>query len=220
MCGDLKHAVRRGVADRPVGAQVFLAELRDDRSAGGVLITEDASNSSLRAQRFNDLRRKGWLGTWEVGPLEIDRGAGDLPVAGLRILARRNLGRTPGSTANPVREIEGGRYASARASACFAETERTQIRNVERAEPDARAVGIEASAPFRDMPQRIATFIAERRGIGGPAHAERIQHDENRAAHANCVSAAGVEHPHVGASRACILAKNSANSAGSRGALV
>jgi hypothetical protein len=42
MCGDLEHAIRRGVANRFAGTHMFFAELTNDFSPGSMLIAEDA----------------------------------------------------------------------------------------------------------------------------------------------------------------------------------
>src|SRR6185295_3453855 len=47
MGSDLKDRIRRGVADRLAGPDVFLAELGDDRRPRGMLVAEDAWKAGL-----------------------------------------------------------------------------------------------------------------------------------------------------------------------------
>ena len=89
--GDLEHRVGRGVADRLAGPDVLLAERLDDRHARGVLVAEDARQLRLGDQRVGQRLRERRLGVRKIGPRERHRHAGDLPVAGWRVLAGRGL---------------------------------------------------------------------------------------------------------------------------------
>ena len=84
---DLEDRVGGGVADGLAGPHVLLAELFDDRRAGGVAVGENAGKLALLDQRSGQRFRKGGNGFGEIAPVEIDRGSGDLPVAGGRVLA-------------------------------------------------------------------------------------------------------------------------------------
>ncbi len=126
--GDLENAVCGRVADRPTRAQVFLTELLDYCRAGRVLVAEHPAELRARAERIDDLVGKGGLRLRKVGPIELDGCAGNLPVAGLRILASRHFSGASGGPADPVRRFERGWSAAARASCAFAEPKCAKVR--------------------------------------------------------------------------------------------
>ena len=84
---DLEDAVGGGVADGPASPHALLAQLRDDGGAGRVPIAENAGQPCVPDQRLGQFPRKAGLGLREVVPREGHRLAGDLPVAGGRVLA-------------------------------------------------------------------------------------------------------------------------------------
>src|SRR5581483_9101931 len=121
--GDLEHAVGRGVADRLAGAQMFFAEFLDDLRAGCVTIAEHARQLRALAQRLDQFARKARLLAREIAPVLAHRRAGDFPVPGLRILARRSFRRGAGAAAVPAARLQAGRRAAGGNAACFAQTQ-------------------------------------------------------------------------------------------------
>jgi hypothetical protein len=83
MRGDLEHAIGGGVANRPTGVHVLVAELRDDLGAGRVFVAEGAVEAAALAQLVDQLPRKTRLRFRKVTPLEAHRCAGDFPMARL-----------------------------------------------------------------------------------------------------------------------------------------
>ena len=96
--GDLQHAVGGGVEDRLAAGDMLDAEVVDHRHAGGMRVAERAGQAGARDQRAGDLRRDRRVGAREIVPLPGHRHAGELPVAGGRVLAAGDLGgRGPGA---------------------------------------------------------------------------------------------------------------------------
>src|SRR5690606_21958473 len=127
----------------------------------------------------------------KVRPVELDWRAGDLPMTGLRVFARRDLRGASGRSAIPIRNFETLWYATARGTAALADPERTKARHIERPCAHTGGIGCARGTAIGDVAERIAPFIAEGGSIRRAAAAERIQDDEDRAAHATCSSLAG-----------------------------
>ncbi len=70
---------------------------------------------------------------------------------------------------------------------------------MKRAGSNTGAVGIAGGAALSDVTERVAAFIAERCRIGCAPDAERIEDDEDRAAHATCSSDTAEGSPCAGA---------------------
>ncbi len=69
----------------------------------------------------------------------------------------------------------------------LAQTERHHVREMQLAGSQARPVALSRRAGERDMPDRVRALIAVARGIRRAADAHGIEHDEQRAAHAETV---------------------------------
>jgi hypothetical protein len=85
--GDLEDTIDRGVADRPTGALVFLAQPGDDIGAAGVAVAENTVGAGEALDLRHDVIGKGGIGSWKVAPVPRHRQAGKFPVARWRVLA-------------------------------------------------------------------------------------------------------------------------------------
>ena len=182
MRGDLEHGIGRGVADRLPRPQVLLAELLDDVGARGVPVAEDARKPALGDQRCGQRLRKGGDRLREIAPVEIDRRAGDLPMAGGRVLAARRLDPIAPLAAGS-RQREARRRPPGRGHHRVAEAERVETRKAERPAPQAVAIASAERAGLGDMAERVGAFVAVSRGVVRAAAADRIEHDDDGAGH-------------------------------------
>ena len=180
---DLEHAVDRGVADRLGRPDVLGAELVEDRGAGGVAVAEDAGELRLGDERLRELGRKGRLAVREIAPVEIDRHAGDLPVAGGRVLAARGLDAVAPSPGGLAERLEVRRHPPGRGLAGKPESQRDEVRQVQRALAQPGAVALPPGASLGDVADRVGAGIAIGRRILRPADADGVEHDDQRAGH-------------------------------------
>ena len=88
---DLKHAIGRRVYDRLAGLYVLVAELGNDRRAGGMTVAEHAGQVSFADKFVKQVLREGIGGFVEIAPIEQHRHAGDFPMTAGRVLATRKL---------------------------------------------------------------------------------------------------------------------------------
>ncbi len=148
--GDLQDAIDGGVDDRLSGPHMLGAEFVDDGGSGGVLVAEDPGKLRLSDQGLRQDGRKGWMGVREIAPVEGDRHARDLPMAGRRVLALRGLDAVaPGALQRTAgSKIRG--HPPRRGFAGEPEAEGCEVGQVERPLPQARPV---ASALQRRPPR-------------------------------------------------------------------
>ena len=110
--GDLEHRVGGRVADGFQRSQVLLAIIFDHCGARSMAIGENSGELAFGDQRLGQRRRKGGNRLREIAPVEVDRRAGELPMAGGRILAARSLNSiTP--LAARLRKRKAGRRPTA-----------------------------------------------------------------------------------------------------------
>src|SRR5690606_10048555 len=193
--GDLKDAVRRGVADRLAAAYVRFAQLLDDLRARSVSLAEHAMQTRRGAQRIDQLGCEARLFLREIAPFESHGGARDLPMAGLRVLARGYFGGGARATMRPrIRAQADGRVAGCDATA-LCDAERRQVGDAQGAASQARSIAPAGGAALRDVSQRGRALVAERCCVGRSAHAEGIEHKQERPAHAACSARSKREPP-------------------------
>ena len=189
MAGDLKHAVSRGVADRPAGAHVFGAMFLDDRNAGGMAIAQRAARAAKPRHLIHQVLREGGDGVGEVMPIPRHRDTRQFPMPRRRVLAARHLCRrapAPGGVGGEARHI-GARGQPHR---------RAQPKRIEVGHPQGAAPPLLGPAPGAgggDMAQRrgagIGYIAVEKRiGIGRAARADAVHHDQEGAGHATILS--------------------------------
>ena len=80
------------------------------------------------------------------------------------------------------------RKAAGRGFAGEAEAQRVEMGRLERSCAQTLAVGGAARAGFRDMADRVGAFIAEVRGVGRAATAERIENQQDGARHYSAIA--------------------------------
>src|SRR6185503_10199113 len=141
------------------------AEFGDDLRAGSVTRAENAGDTALGTQCFDQPLREARHDAREVAPVQCDRDAGDFPMSGLRILASGLLGGAAGVTALPMFDFKPGRNASGGAAARRAESERRQVRQPQLALAGTRGVGLGRCAALCDMAERVGATVAIVRGI-------------------------------------------------------
>ena len=188
---DLEDGIGGGVADRLPGPDMLLAELGDDLGARGVLVAEDARELRLADQRVGQLLREGRDRLREVAPVEADRDAGDLPVAGRRVLA---LGDLDAVAPKPFRRagMRRGRGAARRArpppprrSRAGRGWERRAVRR------EGRRGRRRPRCMLRRCGRRCRRRRRRTRGVFGAADADRIEDDEDGAGHGASLGAGG-----------------------------
>jgi hypothetical protein len=151
---------------------MLLAEFDNDLGAGSMLVAEDTGQSAAIDERVGDFLRDGGDHAWEIAPVECHRRAGDLPMAGWRILAVGALDRiAPLATDGHAREAFGPR--TARQFSSLGEPQRGEIGEIQ--------LGL-----FGDMADRVGALVAETRGVGRAADPDRIKYHENGAIHLAC----------------------------------
>ena len=183
---DLEDRIGRGVADRLAGPDMLLAEFGDDHGARGVSVAEDARQVRLaRSARPSASLGKHGTVSREIAPVEHHRHAGDLPMAGWRVLALRDF--------DPVAEapLRLRRRDRDRAAPCRS---RPPPPRRARAGRDLAAAAARSASPSRspspsragrgDMAERVGALVAERAGVLGAADPDGIEHDQDRACHA------------------------------------
>ena len=135
----------------------------------------------LADQRFGEVSREGRDGLGKIAPLEWDRHRRDLPMAGRRVLAVRNLlggAEETGDSVDADRRIGiAGEYRG------MAKSERHHVRHVQRATPQAITIAVSGRAGGGDMAERIRALVAEIGRIGCTADAEGVQNEDERARH-------------------------------------
>src|SRR3954451_17338918 len=182
MSRDLKDAVRGRVADRLAGADMLLAEFRDDFRPGGVAVAENPGDFGTCAQLLDQL---GWKRRPRIGkqaPGERNRDAGQLPVAGWRVLPVRSLGSAGESRAGIRACVKARRHTACGQTTRIAEAHRYQVGNAQRAASTA-AFRCAGGTSFGDVQDRVGPGVAIGSRIGCAADAHRV-HDENeRACH-------------------------------------
>ena len=179
MRGNLEHGIRRGVADRPAGAQMRLAMRGDDRHTRGVAIAQDARCPGQLADQRHQLFGKGRNRVGEVGPVPWHRHPGQFPMARGCILAPAHLGcGTPAALGLRAQT----RRAQARGKLNRrAQAQRIKVGQVQR--PRAALIRPPFGAGQRDMAQRIGPGVAKIGRIGCAAAADRIHHDQKGPRH-------------------------------------
>src|SRR5208282_2917677 len=187
--GDLQHGVRRGVADGLQRAEVLLAELLDDDRARGVTIAQNAGKPAFVDQCGGERLGEGGNSFREIAPVEVDRGSGDLKVAGGRILAARGLDSV---TPLPARAIHGeaGRRTAGRGLDRVAEAERVEAWKAERPAPQPVPIAEAKRAGLGDMAERVGALVAVSPGVFRAAAADRVEHDDDGAGHKRLTSLA------------------------------
>ena len=159
------------------------AELVEDRGAGGMAVAEDAGELRLGDERVRELGREGRLGVREVAPVEVDRHAGDLPVARGRVLAARGLDAVAPSPGGLAERLEVRRQPPGRGRAGKAEAERDEVRQMQRTLAQSGAVALPPGAGLGDVADRVGAGVAIGGGILGAADADGVEHDDQRAGH-------------------------------------
>ena len=85
------------------------------------------------------------LGVREIAPVEVDRHAGDLPMAGGRVLAARGLDAVAPSPGGRAERLEVRRQPPGRGRAGKAEAERDEVRQMQRTLAQSGAVALAAA---------------------------------------------------------------------------
>ena len=157
--GDLKHAVGRRVHDPVAGLHVLGAELVDDHRARRGLVAEHAA-AGLAREIVEEFRRES---VWEDRKRAIEHDAHHLPVTRDGILAGRSFGHAAdGSRKAGIGALTGGRAERGDA----AETKRAQGRQGQR-------------HGARDVAERVAAFVAVRRGIRQRADSDAVEDNDD-----------------------------------------
>ena len=113
------------------------------------------------------LLRKGGNGVREIAPVELQRHAGDFPMAGDGVLAARDFGC---AATWPMSVAASERIAARRRARRLPKPERGHVRHVQR-------------HVLADVAQRVGALVTEGRGIGRTADAEAIEDQEKGAGH-------------------------------------
>ncbi len=99
-----------------------------------------------------------------------------------RVLALRDL--LGGSeAAGRLGLTQTGGPAAGRRLGGAAEAEAVEVRQVERAGAEARAIALPARAGGGDVAERVGAFVAESAGVGGAADAETVEYDQKGSRH-------------------------------------
>src|SRR6185437_1558659 len=179
---DLKHRIGGRVADGLPRPHALLAVILDHRGARGVAVGENAGKPALSDHRFGQPAGEGGNRLREIAPVEIDRSAGKLPMAGRRVLAAGGLDSIAPLAAR-LGKGEERRRAAGRGLHRPAKPERLEARQLQGPAPQAVAIAASLGASVGDVAQRIGALVAVGRRILGAAAADRIEDDEDGAGH-------------------------------------
>ena len=184
MRGDLQNGVDGSVADRHAGPDMLLAEILDHRGSRRVAIGEDARHPALPDHRFRQFGRKGGDGVGEIPPVEAGRQAGDLPMAGRRVLAAGHFLR--GAVEARLQPSAGVAVEgkSAAQPGGVRQAQRRHCGKTQRSLAQAFAVAAAVGAGLRDMSERIRAVIAVACGVCCAADAEGVENEDESARHA------------------------------------
>ncbi len=183
VCGDLKDAVGRGVADRFARAHMLLAEARDDVGAGGVAIAENAGDIALAADRLHELGGKRVALGREIAPVEHDRRTCNFPMARRRILAARDFAGSAVGAVDPARHRHAHRHPPRCQFRRVHEPECRHIGKMQRPFAQACTICSSGRAEFGDVAKRVRAQVAIGFSIRRTAYAEGIEDKEKRARH-------------------------------------
>ena len=168
MRGDLENAVDRRVADGLARPQMRGAERLDDGRSGRVPVTEDAGQTSLAAQRRDQLRRKARRAVRKVTPLKSHRHPASSQCPDGVSLPRETSARNRSGRAGfdfkarrnaPCREVTGATEAEPTRFGSVS----GPVRRPGRSAPPARKAC--------DMPNRVRARVAVERRVGSAADA-------------------------------------------------
>ena len=154
---DLEHAVRRGIDDQLAGFDVFLAQLVENRRAGGGLVAQRAAAD--RPLKFLDEILREAVRERRERLRELN--ARDFPVTGGRVLAGGNLAQ--------LAEAALGRFHPA-GEARAVDVRQPQLHHMRQ----VRVAGVD------DMAERIRALVAVLRSVRQFADAHAVQNDDDR----------------------------------------
>ena len=177
--GDLQHAVGGGVEDRLAGGDVLLAEGVQHRHAGGMRVAERTGEAGAGDQLLGDRGGDRRVGAREVVPVPGHRHAGQLPVAGGRVLAAGDLGGgapEPGGGLGEARQVDGRGGADR-----GAEAECGEVRDAERS--GAALLRLAGGAGLDYVAEGVGALVAEGGGVRGAAAADGVHDEEDAAGH-------------------------------------
>src|SRR5579883_765396 len=156
---------------------MLFAELLDDLRARSMLVAENAGQARFPDQRLGQTGREGGDFFREIAPFEPYRRAGDLPMAGGRILAERRLDAIA-PMADRLALAEARWLAPGRGRHGAAEAEPIEMRQGKRPAAQPLAVAFASGAGFGDMAERVGAVVAIRRRVLRAAAADGIKYDE------------------------------------------
>ena len=162
---DLKHGIGGGVADRLAGPDVLLAELLDDSVPEACCCRECRAASPRAISAVGQVLREGRDGVREIAPGERHRQAGELPMAGLRVLALRDFARIGPDRRRLFDALDALRMRAGRGFGGAADAEAVHHRDFERPGAEARLVGRAGGAGGGDVAERVGALVAEFRGV-------------------------------------------------------
>ncbi|MNY08414.1 hypothetical protein D3C86_1412670 [compost metagenome] len=146
-------------------------------------IAENAGNIGLPANGLHQIGRKGVALRREISPVERYRRAGDLPMAGRRILAFGDFTGGTVKTENTLRRF----HARGNVAACLfrdlQQAERTHVRQFQRTGAKPGFVRSARGTEFSDMAKRVRAKIAIVFRIGCTADTEGIQNEKKCSCH-------------------------------------
>ncbi len=147
-----------------------------------MLVAENPAELALGDHRVGQGPWKRGNGLREIAPVEFDRRAGQLPMAGGRVLAARGLDAIAPLPAR-FGKGEAPRRAAGRGLHGAAEAEGLEARQTQRPAPQAVPVALPEGAGLRNVAQRVRALVAVSLGVLSAAAAGGIKDDENGAGH-------------------------------------